>query len=42
VLKRLVEAGARLDRETSGGYTALESASTLAVLKYLRGVVAAA
>jgi hypothetical protein len=37
-----VQAGANLDKETSGGYTALESASTLPVLKYLRGVVAAA
>lgn len=42
VLKRLVDAGANLDKETSGGYTALESASTLPVLKYLRGVMAAA
>lgn len=37
VLKRLVQAGADLTRETSGGYNALESASTLPVLKYLRG-----
>ncbi|MBD3811271.1 MAG: hypothetical protein IE917_03490 [Betaproteobacteria bacterium] len=37
VLKRLVEAGADLSRETTGGYTALDSASTLPVLKYLRG-----
>lgn len=39
VLKRLVEAGADLAKETTGGYTALDSASTLPVLKYLRGVV---
>ncbi|MFA5083146.1 MAG: ankyrin repeat domain-containing protein, partial [Hydrogenophilaceae bacterium] len=38
VLKRLVEAGADLGKETSGGYNALESASTLPVLKYLRGL----
>lgn len=38
VLKRLVEAGADLAKETSGGYNALESASTLPVLKYLRGL----
>ncbi|MDR3394850.1 MAG: ankyrin repeat domain-containing protein [Parasulfuritortus sp.] len=38
VLKRLVEAGADLGKETSGGYNALESASTLPVLKYLRGM----
>jgi len=42
VLKRLMEAGAKLDKETSGGYTALESASTLPVLKYLLGITAAA
>ncbi|OYY94911.1 MAG: hypothetical protein B7Y41_04965 [Hydrogenophilales bacterium 28-61-23] len=36
-LKRLVQAGADLAKETSGGYTALESASTLPVLKFLRG-----
>jgi ankyrin repeat protein len=36
VLQRLVQAGADLARETSGGYTALESASTLPVLKFLR------
>jgi ankyrin repeat protein len=41
VLKRLVQAGASLDKETSGGNTALKSASTLPVLKYLRGVAAA-
>jgi ankyrin repeat protein len=40
VLKRLVESGADLGRETSGGYNALESASTLPVLKYLRGLTA--
>lgn len=40
VLKRLVQAGADLARETSGGYNALESASTLPVLKYLRSVTA--
>jgi ankyrin repeat protein len=40
VLKRLVEAGADLGKETSGGYTALESASTRPVLMYLRGWVA--
>jgi hypothetical protein len=39
VLKRLVEAGADFDKETSGGCTALESTSTLPVLKYLRGLV---
>lgn len=38
VLKRLVQAGADLGKETSGGYNALESASTLPVLKYLRGL----
>lgn len=38
VLKRLVQGGADLGKETSGGYTAFESASTLAVLKYLRGL----
>lgn len=38
VLRRLVEAGADLGKETSGGYSALESASTLPVLKYLRGL----
>ena len=38
VLKQLVQAGANLTLETSGGYNALESASTLPVLKYLRGV----
>jgi hypothetical protein len=38
VLKRLVQAGADLGKETSGGYTAFESASTLPVLKYLRGL----
>ncbi len=38
VLKRLVDAGADLVKETSGGYTAFESASTLPVLKYLRGL----
>ncbi len=42
VLRRLVEAGADLAKETTGGYTALDSASTLPVLKYLRGVVVAA
>jgi uncharacterized protein len=36
VLQRLVDAGANLHLETTGGYTALESASTLPVLKYLR------
>jgi rhodanese-related sulfurtransferase len=41
VLERLVEAGADLTKETTGGYTALDSASTLPVLKYLRGVAAA-
>ena len=40
IVKRLVRAGADLSRETSGGYNALESASTLPVLKYLRGVTA--
>lgn len=40
ILKRLVAAGADLSLETSGGYTALESASTLPVLKYLRGIAA--
>ena len=38
ILKRLVEAGADLHKETSGGYNALESASTLPVLKFLRGI----
>ncbi len=38
VLKRLVQAGANLGKETSGGYNALESAATLPVLKFLRGV----
>jgi ankyrin repeat protein len=38
VLKRLVRAGCDLSKETSGGYNALESASTLTVLKFLRGV----
>lgn len=38
VLKQLVQAGANLTLETSGGYNALESASTLPVLKYLRSV----
>ncbi len=38
VLQRLVAAGANLDLETSGGYNALESASTLPVLRYLRGI----
>lgn len=38
VLQRLVQAGADLAKETSGGYTALESASTLSVLKFLRGL----
>jgi rhodanese-related sulfurtransferase len=38
VLKRLVAAGADLGKETSGGYNALESASTLPVLNYLRGL----
>lgn len=38
VLQRLVEAGADLSLETSGGYTALESASTRPVLNYLRGL----
>jgi hypothetical protein len=42
VLRRLVEAGADLDKEATGGYTALDSASTLPVLKYLRSVMAAA
>jgi len=41
VLKCLVEAGADLSKETSGGYTALDSAATLPVLKYLRGLLAA-
>lgn len=40
VLKLLVEAGADLKKETTGGYDALESASTLPVLKYLRRVAA--
>ena len=31
-------AGADLGKETSGGYTALESASTLPVLKFLRSL----
>ncbi|MDD5390877.1 MAG: ankyrin repeat domain-containing protein [Gallionellaceae bacterium] len=38
VLRCLVQAGADLAKETSGGYTALESASTLPVLKFLRGL----
>lgn len=38
VLRKLVEAGADLGKETDGGYSALESASTLPVLKYLRGI----
>lgn len=37
VLKRLVEAGADLKKATSTGYSVMESASTLPVLKYLRG-----
>lgn len=37
VLQHLVNAGANLALETSGGYNALESASTLPVLRYLRG-----
>lgn len=37
VLKRLVEAGADLTKATSAGYSVMESASTLPVLKYLRG-----
>lgn len=37
VLKRLVEAGADLKKATSAGYSVMESASTLPVLKYLRG-----
>jgi len=41
VLKRVVEAGADLGLETTGGYNALDSASTLPVLKYLRGKVEA-
>jgi rhodanese-related sulfurtransferase len=40
VLRRLVQAGCDLGKETSGGYNALESASTLAVLKYLRALTA--
>jgi ankyrin repeat protein len=40
VLKRVVEAGADLRLETTGGYTALDSASTLPVLKFLRGCMA--
>ncbi|MEW6764865.1 MAG: ankyrin repeat domain-containing protein [Pseudomonadota bacterium] len=38
VLQRLVEAGANLGMETNVGYNALESAATLPVLKYLRGL----
>ena len=38
ILKRLVAAGADLSLETSGGYNALESAATLPVLRYLRGL----
>lgn len=41
VLRLLVEAGADLGKETTGGYNALDSASTLPVLKYLRGVTEA-
>jgi thiosulfate/3-mercaptopyruvate sulfurtransferase len=37
VLRRLVEAGADLRLETTGGYNALDSASTLPALKFLRG-----
>lgn len=40
IVERLVRAGADPGKETSGGYNALESASTLPVLKYLRGVMA--
>jgi rhodanese-related sulfurtransferase len=36
ILKRLVEAGADLKKATSAGYSVMESASTLPVLKYLR------
>lgn len=39
VLKLLVEAGADLSVRTNGGYDALESASTLPVLRYLRPLV---
>jgi hypothetical protein len=42
MLKRLVEPSADLVKETTGIDTVLDSALTLAVLKYLRSVVVAA
>ena len=38
IVKQLVQAGADIDRQTLDGFNALESASTLAVLKYLKSI----